>query len=143
MACGTPTSNFVDGPTCPLSMRAPLRVPAKRQIHSCCPGPATFAQCPFAGNHRCRAEIAATSSLLKRQHDVHTIAYVNPRAISAGAMIAMACDEIVMSDASMIGDCAPIAFKTDGSLEPMPVAERAKAESPIAADFYESAIRNH
>src|SRR3954469_5418131 len=69
-----------------------------------------------------------TSSFLKSQHEVHTIAYVNPRAISAGAMIAMACDEIVMADASMLGDCAPIAFKSDGSLAPMPAAERAKAE---------------
>jgi membrane-bound serine protease (ClpP class) len=83
------------------------------------------------------------SSFLKSQHDVHTIAYINPRGISAGAMIAMACDEIVMGDSAMIGDCAPIAFKTDGSLDPLPPAERAKQESPIAADFYESAMRNH
>jgi membrane-bound serine protease (ClpP class) len=83
------------------------------------------------------------SSFLKRQSDVHTIAFVNHNAISAGAMIAMACDEIVMTPGGMIGDCAPIARKSDGSLETLPTAERAKLQSPIAADFYDSALRNH
>jgi membrane-bound serine protease (ClpP class) len=83
------------------------------------------------------------SRFLKKQTDVHTIAYVNDRAISAGAMIAMACDEIVMADVATIGDCAPIARAADGSLQSLPTAERAKLQSPIAADFYESAIRNH
>jgi membrane-bound serine protease (ClpP class) len=83
------------------------------------------------------------SRFLKSQNDVHTIAYVNDRAISAGAMIAMACDEIVMKDVATLGDCAPIARNEDGSLHPLPAAERAKFESPIDRDFYESAIRNH
>lgn len=83
------------------------------------------------------------SRFLKSQSDVHTIAYVNERAISAGAMIAMACDEIVMTDVATLGDCAPIVRSSDGSLEPLPTAERAKLQSPIAADFYESAQRNH
>ena len=83
------------------------------------------------------------SRFLKGQNDVHTIAYVDDRAVSAGAMIAMACDEIVMKDVAMLGDCAPIVFKTDGTLQPLPAAERAKEQSPIRADFYESALRNH
>jgi membrane-bound serine protease (ClpP class) len=83
------------------------------------------------------------SRFLKSQNDVHTIAFVNDRAISAGAMIAMACDEIVMKDVATLGDCAPIARNEDGSLHPLPAAERAKFESPIDRDFYESAIRNH
>jgi membrane-bound serine protease (ClpP class) len=83
------------------------------------------------------------SRFLKSQNDVYTIAYVNDRAVSAGAMIAMACDEIVMKDIAMLGDCAPIVRTPDGSLQPLPTAERAKLQSPIAADFYESALRNH
>ncbi len=83
------------------------------------------------------------SGFLKRQTDVHTIAFVNDRAISAGAMIAMACDEIVMTDVAMLGDCAPISIRSDGSMQPMPVDERAKVTSPIDADFTESAQRNH
>ena len=83
------------------------------------------------------------SRFLKSQSEVHTIAYVNDRAVSAGAMIAMACDEIVMKDVAMLGDCAPIVRSSDGSLQSLATAERAKLQSPIAADFYESALRNH
>jgi len=84
------------------------------------------------------------SRYLKRQDGIHTIAFIDDKAISAGAMIAMACDEIVMVPGSVVGDCAPIAVsETSGKLEPLPAAERAKMESPILADFYDSAIRNH
>src|SRR5580692_4201291 len=38
------------------------------------------------------------SRFIKRQDDLHVVAYVRDKAISAGSMIAMACDEIVMSD---------------------------------------------
>ncbi len=47
------------------------------------------------------------SRFIKRQSDLHIVAYVKDKAISAGAMIAMACDEIVMSDSASLGDCAP------------------------------------
>ena len=47
------------------------------------------------------------SHFLKSQRDVHTIAFVGAKAISAGAMIAIACDEIVMAPSAQIGDCAP------------------------------------
>jgi len=83
------------------------------------------------------------SRFIKRQTNLHTIAFVQDKAISAGAMIAMACDEIVMSNSATLGDCAPIVFNTKGELEAMPAAERAKAESPILLDFGESAQRNH
>ena len=82
------------------------------------------------------------SRFLKRQEDVHTVAYVQDKAISAGAMIAMACDEIVMSDSASLGDCAPIIFGPEG-LENMQPTERAKAEAPVLLDFNESALRNH
>jgi membrane-bound serine protease (ClpP class) len=81
------------------------------------------------------------SHFLKAQK-VHTIAYVNNKAISAGAMIALACDEIVMAPVATMGDCAPIAVDPTGGLAPMPAAERAKAESPILADFRDSALTN-
>lgn len=82
------------------------------------------------------------SRFIKQQTDLHTIAFVNDKAISAGAMIALACDEIVMVPSATLGDCAPIAFRTDGTLESLPAAERAKQESPVLADFRDSAIRN-
>ncbi len=46
------------------------------------------------------------SRFIKRQGDLHVVAYVKDKAISAGAMIAMACDEIVVSDSATLGDCA-------------------------------------
>jgi len=82
------------------------------------------------------------SRYIKRQDDLHVVAFVKDKAISAGAMIAMACDEIVVSSSSSLGDCAPIIFGPNG-LEGMPAAERAKAESPVLLDFDESAHRNH
>lgn len=82
------------------------------------------------------------SQFLKRQDDLHIVALVTDKAISAGSMIALACDELVMQPGSRIGDCAPITLRSDGSLEALPAAERAKIESPILADFRESARRN-
>jgi len=68
---------------------------------------------------------------------VPTVAWVNTEAYSAGIMIASACDAIVMAPASATGDCAPIVPGTD--LEP---TERAKALSPILAEFRDSARAN-
>ncbi len=82
------------------------------------------------------------SRFIKRQTDLHTIAFVHDKAISAGAMIAMACNEIVMEPGSVIGDCAPISISSEGRLQSLPAAERAKLESPVLADFRDSASRN-
>jgi membrane-bound serine protease (ClpP class) len=84
------------------------------------------------------------SRFLKSQTEVRTIAFVgsNSKAISAGAMIAIACDEIAMAPGALLGDCAPIAMKSDGGIETLGDAERAKSESPILADFRDSAQRN-
>jgi membrane-bound serine protease (ClpP class) len=84
------------------------------------------------------------SRFLKNQSDVRTIAFVgsNSKAISAGAMIAIACDEIVMAPGAMLGDCAPIAVDRHGDLMTMGKEERAKAESYILADFRDSAEQN-
>ena len=35
--------------------------------------------------------------------DVYTVAYIRPRAASAGTLIALACDEIVMTPQSQMG----------------------------------------
>ena len=82
------------------------------------------------------------TQFLRAQNDLHTIAYVR-RAYSAGSMIAVACDEIVMAPGGVIGDCAPIAIGSDDRLIPLPPAERAKLQSPILSDFDASADRNH
>ena len=43
--------------------------------------------------------------------EVPTIAYVNRQAISAGAMISIACDQIVMASGGTIGDSAPVSLQ--------------------------------
>ncbi len=81
------------------------------------------------------------SRYLKRQNDLHITAYVQERALSAGAMIALACNDIAMERGSTLGACAPIMMSSSGLMQ-LEGAERAKAESPILADFYDSATRN-
>jgi membrane-bound serine protease (ClpP class) len=78
------------------------------------------------------------SRFLKRLDDLRVIALVDEKAISAGAMIALACDAIYMEPASLIGDVGVImAGQTiEGD------TERAKGESPVLADFQDSAARN-
>ena len=83
------------------------------------------------------------TSYLRSQDTIHTVAFVDHKAYSAGIMIGLACDELVMAPGSYIGDCAPIMMSDDGKLESMGETERAKMESPILADFYTSSIRNH
>src|ERR1041384_201575 len=63
------------------------------------------------------------SRFIKGLSDVQTIAYVNDKAISAGTMIALACDQIVMAPSAVIGDCAPISIGSRGELQPLPPTE--------------------
>ena len=81
------------------------------------------------------------SRYLKRQRDVYTVCLVSDKAISAGCMIAMACDEIAMMPSTSIGDCGVIQVGNNG-METMGATERAKAESPVLAEFDDSARRN-
>ena len=78
-----------------------------------------------------------------KQQDLPTLAFVDEKAISAGSMIALACDEIAMEPASMIGDSGVIAMAPGGGgPQTLGETERAKAESPVLADFADSARRN-
>lgn len=76
---------------------------------------------------------------LRNLDDLQTIAWINPRAYSAGTMIALACNEVIMVPGGVIGDCAPIQITDSGELRPLPPTERAKIVSPVLADFQESA----
>ena len=67
--------------------------------------------------------------ILDELRSVHTVAYVNPEAISAGAVISLACNEIAMSPTAIIGDAMPIMVGAGGQLVPIPKAERGKIES--------------
>ncbi len=67
----------------------------------------------------------------------HTVAYVATEAISAGAMISVSCEDIIMRENTTIGDAAPITL--GGTLEGV---EREKAESFVRAVFQRAAEAN-
>ena len=66
-----------------------------------------------------------------------TIAFVKNKAISAGALIALACSRLVMKKNTTIGDCAPITYSQEG-----PKALGEKFQSPLRAKFRALAKRN-
>ncbi len=73
---------------------------------------------------------------------IHTVAWINDQAYSAGALISVAAQRIIVAPGASIGDCAPIMVNPGGGLESLGEAERAKAESPILQSFRDSALRN-
>jgi len=66
-----------------------------------------------------------------------TIAFVKTKAISAGALISLACGRLVMKTNTTIGDCAPITYSKEG---PKVLGE--KFQSPLRAKFRALARRN-
>ena len=67
-----------------------------------------------------------------------TIALVKKKAISAGSLIALACNKLYMLEATTIGDCAPIVQNSDGT--PQIIGE--KIQSPLRAKFRNLAQKN-
>ncbi len=65
------------------------------------------------------------------------ISYVTKKAISAGALIALAANELTMKHNTLIGDCAPIMMSSEG---PKMLGE--KMQSPLRAQFRALAKRN-
>lgn len=67
-----------------------------------------------------------------------TISYVKTKAISAGALIALSCRNLVMQNNTTIGDVAPLTYENGG---PKMLGE--KFQSPIRAKFRTLAKRNN
>ncbi|MEO6095318.1 MAG: hypothetical protein ABIW76_06465, partial [Fibrobacteria bacterium] len=66
-----------------------------------------------------------------------TYAYVEQKAISAGALISLSCNRIAMGNGTTIGDCAPITQGSDGI-----VMLGEKIQSPLRAKFRTLAEKN-
>ena len=66
-----------------------------------------------------------------------TLAYVKTKAISAGSLIALSCNRLVMKTGTTIGDCAPISLGPEG---PQMLGE--KFQSPLRARFRALAKKN-
>lgn len=89
-------------------------------------------------------EVGATidiTLLLRSDAPANTVAWVHPKAFSAGTFLALACREIVVSPGAVFGDAAPITAMPGVGLAPLPAAERAKLESPLLDDLDAAAAR--
>lgn len=78
---------------------------------------------------------------LKEKTSLRTGAWVHPEAYSAGAIMALATDDIVMVPGARMGDAAPIQMSPLGLVE-LSTTERAKIEAPVLAEVVDSARRN-
>ena len=76
---------------------------------------------------------------LDASKEAHTVAYITTEAISAGAMISVHCQDIIMLENATIGDCAPITIVPSQKLEGV---EREKTESFIRGIFDRAANAN-
>lgn len=74
--------------------------------------------------------------IIKAPETVTTIAYVSEKAISAGAMISLACNGLAMCKNTRIGDCEAIMVTGDG-IQSAPE----KIKSPLREDFRNYAKR--
>ena len=88
----------------------------------------------FGGRVDSALNIVETMTGIK---DTRTIAFVKNKAISAGALIALSCNDLVMQPNTTIGDCAPISFSQEGAEM---LGE--KFQSPLRAKFRTLARRN-
>jgi membrane-bound ClpP family serine protease len=79
---------------------------------------------------------------IKRSSITNTVAWVNPDAYSGGAIIALACREIVCSDNATLGDALPIMGGLFGIINGLPDAERQKVLVPLLVEVVDSARRN-
>ncbi|MFP4418785.1 MAG: NfeD family protein [Fibrobacterota bacterium] len=86
---------------------------------------------------RVDAAFQIVDTLLFAPGDAHTVAFVKAKAISAGALIALASKQLVMRPNTTIGDAAPISVGQDGAEM---LGE--KIQSPLRAKFRTLAKRN-
>ncbi len=79
--------------------------------------------------------------ILEELSGIRTVAFVAPKALSAGAIISLACNEIVMRRTGVIGDAMPIMIGPEGLVE-IPPKERGKFESAARGQVRVLAGRN-
>ena len=89
----------------------------------------------FGGRVDAALDIVDTILAVPREQ---TVSYVEKRAISAGALIALAGGKLVMKNSTLLGDCAPIIQTSDGQKE---VGE--KTQTVLRAQFRALAKRNN
>lgn len=81
------------------------------------------------------------SNMIKMSSISNTIAWVRPDAYSGGAIVALACNEIVTSSPASMGDAFIVTFGAQG-LRGLSPDERTKLLPPLMADVTDSARRS-
>lgn len=94
-----------------------------------------FAMDTFGGRVDAAFDIVETICTVPKER---TIAYVEKRAISAGALIALSAGTLIMKENTLIGDCAPIIQTSDGHKE-----AGEKTQTVLRAQFRTLAKRNN
>ncbi|HNQ22844.1 MAG TPA: NfeD family protein [Phycisphaerae bacterium] len=79
--------------------------------------------------------------MIRNVTDMKTVAWINPQAYSAGAIIALACNEIVMSRSSTMGDSQVILGGPTGA-QAVPKELEPKILTPVLAELRDSARLN-
>ena len=77
--------------------------------------------------------------LIRTRAPANTVAWINPKAFSAGTIIALACRETVVHPEAVFGDAAPIHGIPIVGLRQLAPAERAKLEAPLLSEVAGSA----
>ncbi len=80
--------------------------------------------------------------LLRTIAPANTVAWVSPKAFSAGTIIALATREILVDPNGVFGDAAPIQGMPVIGLRQMAPAERAKVEAPLLSELVHEARRH-
>lgn len=94
-----------------------------------------FAMDTFGGRVDAAFDIVDTICTVPRER---TIAYVEKKAISAGALIALSAGTLIMKENTLIGDCAPIIQTSEGHQE-----AGEKTQTVLRAQFRTLAKRNN
>ena len=82
------------------------------------------------------------SGLIKTSQVPIVVAWINSEALSGGAIIAMACDEIVTNDPAMLGNAIPIQLVPLLGVSEIPEDIRQKILAQLIVDLVDSARRN-
>ena len=78
------------------------------------------------------------------QSGVHTVAWVHDRALSAGALLALACDDLYVRTQSTIGAAAPVTMQPGGTIGAIPdELMREKVTAALRSSFRGWAEAHH
>ncbi len=79
--------------------------------------------------------------IVRTEAPPNTVAWIRPKAFSAGTIIALSAREIITSPTGVFGDAAPIQALPGLGLQQLPAAERAKIEAPLLSELVFDARR--